>query len=542
MKPGWADIATGELGWLSLSFLFGFLASRGGLPPLVGYLVAGFSLNLLGFEGSAALEKLSDVGITLLLFTIGLKLNPRVLANASVVAITLVHTVGVTLVLGGFVVLLGLLFVSVPYLQEPGVSTALVIGFALSFSSTVFVVKTLQENEEINASHGQLAMTILIIQDILAVVFLAASTGKLPTVWAVLLVLLIPLRRLFAFILNRVGHSELLILYGLFLALGGAEIFELVGIKGDLGALVLGLLLSPFAKAGEMAKAMYSLKDLFLVGFFLGIGMSGYLSTDTILLALALVPPVFFKSVLFFLLMVWFGKRARTSLFASIYMTNYSEFGLIVAAISAKNGWISGQWLVVLAVALSLSFVIAAVINKYEDALYRRFKGFWGRFQRADGPVPIPVQDLRDARIAVFGLGRVGASAYERVRERFGDKVIGFDFDRATVEKLRQEGFRVFPGDPSDPDFWDSIGGNIRHMDVILLALPNLKASIDALKELENTGFGGKTIAIARYPEENAKLAEAGAQEIYCIYQEAGIGFADSVSDILGGDMATGRG
>ncbi len=533
MELGWADIATGEIGWITLSFLFGFLASRTGLPPLVGYLVAGFALNLMGFSGSEALEKLSDVGITLLLFTIGLKLNPRVLANAPVVAITLLHTTGVTLALGAFVLLLGAVFTTVSYLQGSGLSTVLVIGFALSFSSTVFVVKTLQENEEINASHGQLAMTILIIQDILAVIFLAASTGKLPTVWAVFLVLLIPLRRLFAFVLQRVGHSELLILYGLFLALGGAELFELVGIKGDLGALVIGMLLSPFPKAGEMAKSMYSLKDLFLVGFFLGIGMSGYLSTDTAMVALALVPMVFLKSALFFLLMVRFGKRARTSLFASIYMTNFSEFGLIVAAISAKNGWIGEQWLVVLAIALSLSFAIAAVINRYDDPLYRRFKTFWMRFQKSDGPPPVPVEELCAARIAVFGLGRIGASTYERVHQRYGGQVIGFDFDRETVEKLRSEGHRVFAGDPSDPDFWDSIGDNIRHLDVILLAVPNLKASLDALKELENIGFAGKTIAIARYPEENAKLLAAGAQEVYCIYQEAGIGFADSVAEVL---------
>ena len=93
----------------------------------------------------------------------------------------------------------------------------------------------------------------LVGQDLAAVVFLAVSVGKLPSVWALLLLTLIPLRVLFHQILKQVGHGELLVLFGFLLALGGAEIFELVGLKGDLGALVLGVVFASHPKADELA-------------------------------------------------------------------------------------------------------------------------------------------------------------------------------------------------------------------------------------------------------------------------------------------------
>ena len=176
--------------------------------------------------------------------------------------------------------------------------------------------------------------------------------------FSVVLFLLIPLRPLFHYVLQKAGHGELLILYGLVLALGGAEIFELSGIKDDLGALIMGVLISSHPKAKEMAKSMLGFKDLFLVGFFLSIGMSGNLSLNAIVIGLLLVPFIFVKSALFFTLMTRFKLRSRTSLLTTLNLTNYSEFGLIVAAIGVNAGWLSSEWLVVIAIALSSSFII----------------------------------------------------------------------------------------------------------------------------------------------------------------------------------------
>ena len=137
----------------------------------------------------------------------------------------------------------GVAILGLGMISDLSLQSALLIGFALSFSSTVFAVKVFEARGEMGAVHGRIAIGLLIVQDIFAVVFIAASSAKIPSVWALLLFGLIPLRPLLLRILEQVGHGELLVLMGWILPLGGAVLFESVGVKADLGALVLGVVL-----------------------------------------------------------------------------------------------------------------------------------------------------------------------------------------------------------------------------------------------------------------------------------------------------------
>ncbi|MDH3506970.1 MAG: cation:proton antiporter, partial [Gammaproteobacteria bacterium] len=331
MDYEWVAIGLEDVAWISLAFLLGFLAQLVRLPPLVGFLAAGFLLNTQGVTSDALLQKLADLGITLLLFTIGLKLNLRTLARPQVWAVAGIH---MSIIVGIFgLAIYAFALTGASLFSGLDLQTSLLVAFALSFSSTVYVVKVLEERGEMTSLHGRIAVGILLMQDIAAVAFLAISTGTLPSVWALSLFLLIPLKPLLHQVLQRIGHGELLVLYGFLLAVGGAEIFELVGMKGDLGALLFGILIANHAKAEEMAKAMLSLKDLFLLGFFLSVGLSGQPSLELFFIALIITPFALLKSALFFATLTHFRLRARTSLLAAVNLTNYSEFGLIVAAI-----------------------------------------------------------------------------------------------------------------------------------------------------------------------------------------------------------------
>ncbi len=527
MDFAWVAIALSDVAWISLAFLLGFLAVRIGLPPLVGFLATGFVLNHLGIASGEMLQKLADLGITLLLFTVGLKLDLKVLIRPQVWSVTALHTAIVIVLFGAAVY--GLAVMGAPLFSSLDFKLSLFLAFALSFSSTVFVVKMLEKNAEMNSLHGQIAIGILIMQDLAAVVFLAASTGKLPTLWALLLLLLIPLRPLLHHLLQKTGHGELLILYGLVLALGGAKLFELGGVKEDLGALVMGVLISSHPKSNEMAKTMLGFKDLFLVGFFLSIGMSGELSLETGVIGLLLVPFVLVKSVLFFFLMTRFKLRARTSLLATLNLSNYSEFGLIVAAIGVANGWIGAEWLVVIAIALSLSFVVAAPLNRIDDRIYSEFRDFWMRFQRRERLPDDMLLDTLGATIAIFGMGRVGSGAYDKMREFHGDTVVGVDFDADLIRRHQTEGRKALYGDPSDADFWEKIGQD-HSIKLVMLALPNLQANLDALEQLRRIAFEGRIAATARFPDEVKRLKEAGATSVFNIYTEAGAGFANHVA------------
>ena len=522
----WVAIALGDVSWITLAFFLGFMARLINLPPLVGFLATGFLLNYLGITSGDTLQKLADLGVTLLLFAVGLKLNLKTLIRPQVWGVTVLHISIIVASFGAFIFALAL--VDIPLFSNLDLKTSLMLAFALSFSSTVFVVKSLEEKGEMRSLHGRIAIGILVMQDLAAVIFLAASTGKLPSPWALLLFLLIPMRPLFHHLLEKIGHGELLILYGLVLALGGAELFELGGIKDDLGALIMGVMISTHPKSTEMAKSMLGFKDLFLVGFFLSIGMSGQLSLETLVVGLLLVPFVFMKSALFFTLMTCFKLRARTSLLATLNLTNYSEFGLIIVAIGVSNGWMNAEWLVVIAIALSLSFIIAAPLNDIDDRIYSQFRSLWMKFQRKERLPDDVLLDTLGATIAIFGMGRVGSGAYDKMRELHGETVVGIDFDSERIKQHQATGRNALHGDPSDADFWEKIEQN-HSIERIMLALPNLQANLDALEQLRAISFSGRISAIARFTDEVGILKKSGATAVFNIYTEAGAGFAEHV-------------
>jgi len=323
--------------WILVAFILGFAVYRIGLPPLVGYLIAGFVLHSFGIRGGEVLDTIADLGVMLLLFTIGLKLKIRSLLRPEIWAGASIHMTITVIIFGAALYAVSLTGFSVFGTLNLGL--AVLIAFALSFSSTVFAVKILEDKAEMSSLHGRVSIGVLIMQDIFAVLFLTFSSGKIPSPWAIVFVagLLVARPVLFA-ILSRVGHRELLLLFSIFLALGlGAAGFEFVGLKPDLGALVLGVMVAGHPKTGEMSDILLSFKDLFLVGFFLTIGLSGAPSLPAFGIAAVLAVAVALKIILFFFLFTRFKLRARTSLMASFSLANYSEFGLLVASIGVKN-------------------------------------------------------------------------------------------------------------------------------------------------------------------------------------------------------------
>jgi predicted Kef-type K+ transport protein len=515
--------------WILVAFILGFVVNRVGLPPLVGYLIAGFVLQALGVEGGETLEKIADLGVTLLLFSIGLKLRLLSLAKPEIWAGASIHMVMTAIVFGAGIYALSLSGFSV--FDALDFKLSVMIAFALSFSSTVFAVKVLEERGEMSSLHGRISIGILIMQDIFAVLFLTFSTGKIPSPWAIALVGgLLAARPLLFAILNRVGHRELLLLFSVFLALGlGAGGFESVGLKPDLGALVVGVLAAGHPKAGEMAKGLLSFKDLFLVGFFLSIGLSGAPTLQAIGIGGLLTVGVIFKVVLFFLLLTRFKLRARTSLLASFTLANYSEFGLLVATTGFKNGWIGSEWLTILAIALSMTLVLASPLNSFVHSIYSRFSRRLKPFETKTRLTEDQPLDPGEAEIAIFGMGRVGTGAYDDMRRRQGEVVIGIDFDEETVKKHLEAGRKVLLGDPTDHDFWAKTRQHGKKIRMVLLTLPEHTANMLAVTQMNAMKFTGSIAATAKFDDEVEALKEAGVHAAYNFYSEAGLGFAEHV-------------
>ncbi|MGD8560637.1 MAG: cation:proton antiporter [Gammaproteobacteria bacterium] len=530
----WIAVAHSATAWLALVFALGLLVRQIGLPPLVGFLIAGFVMKHLGVEMTPTLHTLADLGITLLLFTIGLKLDLRSLTKPYVWGVASIHIALVVCVFGALIFAVSLLGIGL--FSDIGWGNAALLGFALSFSSTVFAVKVLEEKGEMAANHGRIAIGILIMQDIIAVIFLTVSTGKVPSPWAILVLLsMFALRPLLGHLMKRVGHGELLVVYGFILAIGGAAIFEMVHMKADLGALVMGMVLARHERASEIANALLNIKDLLLIGFFLSIGLNASISMEVIAVALLVVALIPVKVALYFWLLVLFRLRARTSFLASVSLANYSEFGLIVGAVGLSNGWLTGEWLGVIAVALGATFVLASPLNIASHNIYARIDSLLKRFESKHclaGEQPI---DTGDATILVFGMGRVGTSAYNTMHQRFGDVVLGLDHDAGVVAAHQEAGRNVIQGDATDREFWEKLQPG--KVNVVLLDMPNQSENLFAIQQLAKSGFKGKVAATVKYDDQIEELINAGVDAAYNIYGEAGSGFADHVSDQLCRDI-----
>jgi len=521
--------------WIIIAFVLGFTLKQVGLPPMIGFLLAGFALNFLGIEGGETLDRIADLGVYLLLFSIGLKLKIKSLLNPVIWATATLHMVILVILFGLGIFALSMLGFSVFTGLNLGASA--LIAFALSFSSTVFAVKILEESGSMSSTHGRIAIGILIMQDVFAVTFLTVSSGKVPSPWslALLSLLIIPflLRKSpLSLIITRSGHGELLVLLGVLIPFGAAYLFGLVGLKPDLGALILGVLLSGHPKAKELSNAMLSFKDLFLVGFFLTIGLYGLPDLEALGISALFTLLMPLKVFLFFLILTRFKLRSRTSTMTSFSLANYSEFGLIVGAAGLANGWIDQEWMVIFAISLSLTFIIASPVNMKAQSLYLRWQSKLGKFEtesRLSEDMPI---DAGDSEVVILGMGRIGTEVFNVLRDKYGMKIIGIDNDKETVRKHILESRNVLHGDVTDVEFWQRIQ-RTNKMKIAILATSKHSTHKEVLDLVASRGMNLKIAALSRHDDDIEELKIAGVEIVFNLYSEAGSGYAEHIASIF---------
>jgi predicted Kef-type K+ transport protein len=517
--------------FIAIAFIFGLAAQQFRLPPMVGFLVAGFVLQAMGQKGGEALHSISDLGVTLLLFSIGLKLQLKTLGRPEIWGGASLHTLLVlvlfTPVVFGIAVLLG------PTVGLDWKASCL-LAFAVSFSSTGFAIKSLAENGDLGSIHGKTAVGILVMQDVIAVLFLTCSTGKFPSWWALVFVPLIVLGRpIFGWLMSHAGHGELLSLCGLLLAVVvGAQGFELVGLKADLGALFIGVMVGWHPRAVELKKSLNQVTDLLLIGFFLQVGLEGPVSGAALGWAGLMVVLLPLKSVGFFLLLTRFRLRARTAWMASLSLSTYSEFGLIVASLGVARGWLGSEWLIALALALSFSFLLIAPLYRRAESFYDPLSDWLKKFETRGAHRGDFAALKAQERVAIFGMGRVGLAAYHSLENRFPGHVIGFDRNPDRVAMHREEERNTRVADATDSDFWEGVCPS-NQLDMVVLAMPSHTAHLHAIATLKRHNFEGVIIVSAKQDHQIKELRSQGVDAAFNLYGEAGVAFAKHTFEVF---------
>jgi len=522
--------------YAACSLIAGMIAESICLPALVGFLVAGFflpGLEVYTFSSKdnlkALLEALSELGISLMLFSIGLKLDLRSLLKKEMLAATLVPVVAVISI--GCLLLSAAGTLGVTALSSLSTAKLACLSFVLSFSSTILAVKSLQEDGALGSLNGHIATAVLILQDVLAVIFLTLAECTTPSAWCLLL-LLLPwvVKPLLYWLINRLGHNEMLILGTLVMVLVSSfMLFGSLGISADLGALVFGCLFSSHPRASEMSKSVASLKELFLVACFLQLGAGGIPNAQGWVIAAIFLILLLVKFFSTFLVLLFFGFRTRTSLLASFRLTNFSEFGLIVAA---KVHWMDNKWGTILAIATAGSMILFKPLGKILPKLCQWLVDRRPDERTANLHPDDQLIDLGATKILVLGMGRVGSGAYDELQGRYGEIVTGVELIADEAKRHTFAGRYTINADATDSDFWIRILPE-HQVEVILLTLSNCQANLIALTCLKEFGYKGRIAAIVNHEDDRIKLRAAGIDAVFNVYSEAGSGFASHLIDVL---------
>lgn len=507
---------------IAIAFAAGLCFRQIGYPPLLGYLLAGFFANWAGWGSGDALAPLSDAGILLLLFTIGLKLELRSLTPRYVWGSAILHMAIAVPLTTAVIYIVGSLYEPLSFDNPVAPWT---LAFALSFSSTVLAIKLFEERGETASFYATIAIGILVVQDVLAVIYLVASSDKLPSIWALALLGLPLLRPLLHRLFAKTGHGELLLLSGVLFAFGAAEVFEMVNLKGGLGALVVGVLIaqSHKAKSKELYDQLAGLKNLLLIGFFLQIGYYGIPELELVAVAFVLTLLIVLRPIIYFALSVSFGLRARTGWFTGLSLFSYSEFGLIVAAIAQSNGVLGEQWITTLALAMAASYLLATPFNRKAHELYVRYAD---RLSSHEKPERLPeeiIGSLGGATVGILGMGRVGRGAFDTLRKAGYDKIVGIEENYQLTQQRIDDGWPCVHGDASDRDFWERTG--LTDCDLILVSLSNHRENVRVATLARELHFANTLAVATRFPDESRELEELGCLTFYR-YQDVGRDFA----------------
>lgn len=499
--------------WIGVAFLCGFAFSRVHLPPLVGYLTAGLILAAFGYEAGDMLQEISHLGVVFLLFTVGLHIRIKNILRQDILGVGLIHLAISTAIFTPICLYFG-------YELE----AAVIISIILGFSSTVLTAKNLERRNELGAFYGRTAIGILIIQDLVAIGLVAYSGGGIPSLWGLTLFALPILRPLLIRLLGVVKEDELWMLLGLALALGGASLFELFNLSGELGALVAGMMLAADERADEIGKKMWGVKEAFLVGFFLEVGLIGFPSAqDYIFIAvfLLLLP---LKSIMFFGLFMLFKLRARTGFLATVSLTAYSEFTLIVGVVAASGGFIPEESVVVLGLLTAISYALNAPITINEEKIWKVLQDTLLKFERDALHPDHGTVSLGSAEYLIIGMGNAGRAAYDKLKSD-DERVVGMDIDPDRIERNLNAGRRVVYGDIQDTDLWS--GMDLSNIKSIMIAMGNEEVKENATKTLRTIGFKGLIYVLTMREEEAEIMKNAGASAVSIPIKEAGEKLAD---------------
>ncbi|MDP2401690.1 MAG: cation:proton antiporter, partial [Actinomycetota bacterium] len=487
----------------------------------------------------------SRIRIAVLVFVVGLKLDLDLIRSVGPVALaTGLGQVAFTSIVGfGICLALGMEIVEAAY-----------VAIALTFSSTIIIVKLLSDKREIDSLHGRIAVGFLIVQDIVVVIVMIglsvfAGSGETLAVATIRVVatgvgFVLGIAALMRWVLPRLLDSlartpELLVLCAIAWAVALAALGDALGFSKEVGAFLAGVSLASTPYRESIASRLVSVRDFLLLFFFIELGSRLDIASAGARLPEALLLSVFVlvgNPLIVIVIMGAMGYRRRTALLSGLTVAQISEFSLILIALGIAIGHIGGDTLGLVTVVGIVTIGLSTYLILYSHQLYEWLERPLRVFERPSafgerssdgltGPARVD--------IIVFGLGRFGDNVATGLLSR-GLSVLGVDFDPSAIRDGRQRGLHTQYGDADDPELPGSLPLGTASWVVSTLPQPDLNIALhDAVI---THGFTGRFAATAHNPEDAKRLTERGIDLVLEPFSDA----AEQAVDLLSGEQKKG--
>ncbi|KAF0283220.1 sodium:proton exchanger [Spiribacter roseus] len=555
LHSAFAEVAT----LLMLAAVVGFAGILLRQPLIVSFIAVGIMAGpsmLDVVHAEAQIDLLSELGIAVLLFLVGIKLDIKLIRSLGAVA--LVTGLGQVAFTAGIGFLLGLA-------MGLEAVTSVYVAVALTFSSTIIIVKLLSDKREIDSLHGQIALGFLIVQDlvvVLAMIVLStvgiggrADGGGVAEIAMVLLagVALVGLVILFVrYVANplsaRLAHApELLVIFAIAQATVFATVADVIGLGKELGGLLAGVSLASTPYRETISARLAPLRDFLLLFFFISLGSTLDLALlgDSLREALVFSAFVLIGNPLIVLaIMGAMGYRRRTGFLAGLTVAQISEFSLIFISMGLALGHVGEQALGLVTLVGLITIAVSVYMITYSHWLYEHVGRHLSIFERAGTPREPKGNtgaSQAAADVLIFGMGRFGTAMALRLQRR-GFGVIGVDFDPRAIARATSLGLRAEYGDATDPEFIASLP--LEQAQWVVSTVPRHPTGLShedsrhtLMQIVRSTPFRGQVAVASHNARETDELLARGADTVMEPFQDA----ADRAVDLISGAPPTQR-
>jgi Kef-type K+ transport system membrane component KefB len=531
---------------LVLAAAVGFVGLLLRQPMIVSFIAVGVLAgpSILGIVSSAEnIELLAELGIAVLLFLVGLKLDLKLIRTLGPVSVaTGLGQVLFTAIVGFFICLaLGL---------SPLVSVY--VAVALTFSSTIIIVKLLSDKREVDALHGRIAIGFLIVQDlfvVLAMMVLSAyglgtqsgeEGGALLRIGSVLahgMVMLLGvgvfMRYLATPLVGKIAHSgELLVTFAIALAALLAAMGSHFGLSKELGGLLAGIALASTPYREAIIARLSPLRDFLLLFFFIVLGAKLDLTLLGAQVWPALVLSLFVligNPLIVMAIMGYMGYRKRTGFLAGLTVAQISEFSLIFMAMGLTLGHVGNDALGLVTLVGLVTIALSVYMITYSYTLYRWLEPLFGIFERKnphrEEAANREVAIRKNYDVVLFGLGRYGTQIAEQLRAQ-KLKLLAVDFNPDEVRRWQARGVDAMYGDACDHDLLhmlplSGVKWVISAMPQHDMGLMHEDPRITLIEALKEHKFTGKIAVSTQNPDDSPRLLQAGADVVFTPFRDA---------------------